>query len=180
MPPSAPLSPPVLFKKASPPSPSIPPPLHARCCSCSPARTLAAAGAMAAFTTTAAGSAVAFARPAKAINVSSVSFAGLRKNNVAFTLQPVTQRFAVLRAAKKETVEKVCDIVKKQLVLPEGTDVTGASKFTDLGADSLDTVEIVMGLEEAFKISVDESSAQSIATVEDAAELIDKIVSNAK
>uniref|UniRef100_A0A0E0IN12 Acyl carrier protein n=1 Tax=Oryza nivara TaxID=4536 RepID=A0A0E0IN12_ORYNI len=116
----------------------------------------------------------------KAINVSSVSFAGLRKNNVAFTLQPVTQRFAVLRAAKKETVEKVCDIVKKQLVLPEGTDVTGASKFTDLGADSLDTVEIVMGLEEAFKISVDESSAQSIATVEDAAELIDKIVSNAK
>jgi acyl carrier protein len=37
-----------------------------------------------------------------------------------------------------------------------------------------------MGLEEAFKISVDESSAQSIATVEDAAELIDKIVSNAK
>lgn len=99
---------------------------------------------------------------------------------MAFTLQPVTQRFAVLRAAKKETVEKVCDIVKKQLVLPEGTDVTGASKFTDLGADSLDTVEIVMGLEEAFKISVDESSAQSIATVEDAAELIDKIVSNAK
>jgi Zn-dependent metalloprotease len=76
----------------------------------------------------------------QAINVSSVSFAGLRKNNVAFTLQPVTQRFAVLRAAKKETVEKVCDIVKKQLVLPEGTDVTGASKFTDLGADSLDTV----------------------------------------
>ena len=37
-------------------------------------------------------------------------------------------------------------------------------------------VEIVMGLEEEFQISVEESSAQSIATVEDAAELIDKLV----
>lgn len=37
-------------------------------------------------------------------------------------------------------------------------------------------VEIVMGLEEAFKITVEESSAQSIATVEDAANLIDELV----
>jgi len=73
-------------------------------------------------------------------------------------------------------VDKVCEIVKKQLAVPEGTDVCGASKFSDLGADSLDTVEIVMGLEEEFQISVEESSAQSIATVEDAAELIDKLV----
>uniref|UniRef100_A0A0D9XG50 Acyl carrier protein n=1 Tax=Leersia perrieri TaxID=77586 RepID=A0A0D9XG50_9ORYZ len=128
---------------------------------------------MAAITT---GSAVSFARPAKASSVSSVSFAGLRKDNVAFPLQPATQRFTVLRAAKQETVDQVCNIVKKQLVLAEGTEVTGSSKFTDLGADSLDTVEIVMGLEEAFDISVEESSAQSIATVEDAAELIDKLV----
>ncbi|KAL5200962.1 hypothetical protein ABZP36_035316 [Zizania latifolia] len=125
-----------------------------------------------------AGSATAsFARPVKAVNVSPVSFAGLRKDNVSFRLQPVPQRFTVVCAAKKETVDRVCDIVKKQLVLPEGTEVSGASKFTDLGADSLDTVEIVMGLEEAFKITVEESSAQSIATVEDAAELIDNLVS---
>jgi hypothetical protein len=37
-------------------------------------------------------------------------------------------------------------------------------------------VEIVMGLEEHFDISVEESSAQTIATVEDAADLIDKLV----
>ena len=37
-------------------------------------------------------------------------------------------------------------------------------------------VEIVMGLEEAFSITVDESSAQEIKTVEDAATLIDKLV----
>lgn len=42
--------------------------------------------------------------------------------------------------AKPETVEKVCDIVKKQLALPDGSVVTGESKFSALGADSLDTV----------------------------------------
>lgn len=39
-------------------------------------------------------------------------------------------------------MDKVCEIVKKQLAVPEGTDVCGASKFSDLGADSLDTVNL--------------------------------------
>ncbi|KAF7149553.1 hypothetical protein RHSIM_Rhsim02G0014100 [Rhododendron simsii] len=78
--------------------------------------------------------------------------------------------------AKPETVDKVCEIVRKQLALTADTAVTGDSKFTALGADSLDTVEIVMGLEEAFGISVEEENAQSIATVHDAAEMIDKII----
>nr|ACF86447.1 unknown [Zea mays] len=51
--------------------------------------------------------------------------------------------------AKKETVDRVCDIVKKQLALPEGTEVCGSSKFQDLGADSLDTVS-------AFKFATPE------------------------
>jgi acyl carrier protein len=42
--------------------------------------------------------------------------------------------------AKKETVDKVCSIVKEQLALPDGTAITGESKFAELGADSLDTV----------------------------------------
>ncbi|KAK2382592.1 homeobox-leucine zipper protein REVOLUTA [Trifolium repens] len=41
--------------------------------------------------------------------------------------------------AEPETVQKVCDIVKNQLALPEGSDVTGESKFSTLGADSLNT-----------------------------------------
>ncbi|KAG2580550.1 acyl carrier protein 3, chloroplastic-like [Panicum virgatum] len=123
-----------------------------------------------------AGSALFFAGPVKAVNTSSLSFSAARKGNAFLRLQPVQKRFAVCYAAKKDTVDKVCEIVKKQLAVPEGTDVCGASKFSDLGADSLDTVEIVMGLEEEFQISVEESSAQSIATVEDAAELIDKLV----
>lgn len=66
--------------------------------------------------------------------------------------------------------------MKSQLALSDDTEVSGSSTFADLGADSLDTVEIVMGLEEAFGISVEESSAQTIATVEDAANLIDSLV----
>ncbi|KAF8753082.1 hypothetical protein HU200_011736 [Digitaria exilis] len=112
----------------------------------------------------------------QAVNTSSLSFSAASKGNGFLRLQPVPMRFAVCCAAKKDTVDKVCEIVKKQLAVPEGTEVCGASKFSDLGADSLDTVEIVMGLEEEFQISVEESSAQSIATVEDAAELIDKLV----
>jgi acyl carrier protein len=37
-------------------------------------------------------------------------------------------------------VDKVCEIVKKQLALPDHTEVCGESKFSELGADSLDTV----------------------------------------
>ncbi|RWW29643.1 hypothetical protein GW17_00005820 [Ensete ventricosum] len=73
-------------------------------------------------------------------------------------------------------VKKVCEIVKKQLALSEDTSITGRSKFSELGADSLDTVEIVMGLEEAFGITVEEDSAQSIVTVQDAADLIEDLV----
>lgn len=79
-------------------------------------------------------------------------------------------------AAKPETVDKVCEVVRKQLALQSDVAVTGDSKFAALGADSLDTVEIVMGLEEEFGISVEEESAQTIATVQDAADLIENLV----
>jgi acyl carrier protein len=46
--------------------------------------------------------------------------------------------------AKPQTVEKVCQIVKKQLALPDDSDVTGDSKFAALGADSLDTVSEIL------------------------------------
>ncbi|XP_048424268.1 acyl carrier protein 1, chloroplastic-like [Pyrus x bretschneideri] len=88
-------------------------------------------------------------------------------------------RFAIAQA-KPETVAKVSKIVRKQLALPDDSAVTGESKFSELGADSLDTVEIVMGLEEEFGISVEEDSAQTIATVQDAADLIEKLIEKNK
>lgn len=48
----------------------------------------------------------------------------------------------MLPQAKQDTVEKVCQIVKKQLAVPDNTEVCGATKFSDLGADSLDTVTL--------------------------------------
>ncbi|GAA0148678.1 transfer/carrier protein [Lithospermum erythrorhizon] len=80
-------------------------------------------------------------------------------------------------AAKPETVDKVYEVVKKQLALPPDTQLSPATKFTELGADSLDTVEIVMGLEEEFDISVEEENAESITTIQEAADVIEKLVS---
>ncbi|XP_051185316.1 acyl carrier protein 1, chloroplastic [Lolium perenne] len=111
---------------------------------------------------------------------SSVSFHS--QSFVSISSRPSQLRFKICCSAteaaqaKKETVDKVCLIVKKQLAVPDGTPVTAESKFSELGADSLDTVEIVMGLEEEFNITVDETSAQDIATVQDAANLIEKLV----
>lgn len=99
-----------------------------------------------------------------------------QRNLLSLRLLPRRQSLRVSCAAKPETLEKVCEIVRKQLALPADSSVTGESKFAALGADSLDTVEIVMGLEEEFGISVEEESAQSIATVQDAADLIEKLI----
>ncbi|KAK8947215.1 hypothetical protein KSP39_PZI007467 [Platanthera zijinensis] len=105
-----------------------------------------------------------------------ISFSSQRKSFPSVRLHSTPTRFHVSCAAKPDTVDKVCKIVKSQLALPDGTPVSGQSTFAGLGADSLDTVEIVMGLEEAFGISVEEESAQSITTVQDAADLIEKLV----
>ncbi|GMN49351.1 hypothetical protein TIFTF001_018521 [Ficus carica] len=108
----------------------------------------------------------------KACNLKMVSL-GWAKNGFP-SLR--TSRFRVSCAAKPETVQKVCDIVRKQLALPAETELTPESKFSALGADSLDTVEIVMSLEEEFGISVEEESSQNITTIQEAADLIEKFV----
>lgn len=62
--------------------------------------------------------------------------------------------------------EKVRGIVAKQLGLGED-EVTNESSFTDdLGADSLDTVELVMSLEEEFDIEISDDEAENILTVQ--------------
>jgi len=64
--------------------------------------------------------------------------------------------------------EKVKKIIIDQLGVDEA-EVTPAAKFIDdLGADSLDTVELVMALEEEFGIEIPDEDAEKIATVQDA------------
>ncbi|KAI3687275.1 hypothetical protein L1987_80969 [Smallanthus sonchifolius] len=116
-------------------------------------------------------------KPNQASNFNAVSLAIKGNSFPSLKSCSAPSRFRVSCAAKPETVDKVCSIVRKQLALPEDSAVTGDSKFASLGADSLDTVEIVMGLEEEFGISVEEESAQTIATVQDAADLIEKLIS---
>ena len=58
--------------------------------------------------------------------------------------------------------------------------VSPEAKFVDLGADSLDTVEIMMSLEEQFDITLDEEGAENIATVQEAADMIEQFVAQAR
>ena len=74
----------------------------------------------------------------------------------------------------QEILEKVCSIVSEQLSV-ETAEVKADSNFqNDLGADSLDTVELVMALEEAFDIEIPDEAAESITTVGDAVKFIEE------
>ncbi|CAA0405077.1 Acyl carrier protein 5 [Arabidopsis thaliana] len=111
------------------------------------------------------------------LNKQATIFNNGKTNNLSFSLRRLMPaRLAVSCAVKQETVEKVSEIVKKQLSLTDDQKVTAGTKFTELGADSLDTVEIVMGLEEEFGITMAEERAKEIATVQQAAELIEELV----
>ena len=70
--------------------------------------------------------------------------------------------------------ERVKQIIVEQLGVDEGEVTPTASFVDDLGADSLDTVELVMAFEEAFGIEIPDEDAEKIATVKDAIEYIGK------
>lgn len=68
--------------------------------------------------------------------------------------------------------EKVKEIIAKQLGV-NASEVTDEASFVeDLGADSLDTVELVMAFEETFNIEIPDEDAEKIARVKDAIEYI--------
>jgi acyl carrier protein len=70
--------------------------------------------------------------------------------------------------------EKVKQIIVEQLQVDEAEVTPGASFQEDLGADSLDVVELVMQFEEAFDIEIPDEDAEKIKTVKDAVDYIDK------
>ena len=64
--------------------------------------------------------------------------------------------------------DKVKEIIVEQLGVDTEEVTPEASFVNDLGADSLDTVELVMAFEESFKIEISDEEAEKIATVKDA------------
>lgn len=68
---------------------------------------------------------------------------------------------------------KVKDIIAKQLGVDMEKVTPEASFIEDLGADSLDTVELVMAFEEAFNIEIPDEDAEKILKVQDAVKYID-------
>ena len=70
--------------------------------------------------------------------------------------------------------DKVKQIIVEQLGVDEAEVTPSASFVDDLGADSLDTVELVMAFEEAFDIEIPDEDAEKIKTVQDAVEYIEK------
>lgn len=72
------------------------------------------------------------------------------------------------------TFDKVKEIISEQLDVNEDEIQIESSFQDDLGADSLDVVELVMALEEEFGIEISDEDAENIKTVKDAVDYIEK------
>ena len=74
----------------------------------------------------------------------------------------------------EDNAKKIIEVIADELSMDEG-DITLESTFTDdLGADSLDVCQIIMRLEDMYKITIDDEAAMDIKTVGDAFEAIKK------
>ncbi|MGD0109715.1 MAG: acyl carrier protein [Rhodopila sp.] len=73
-----------------------------------------------------------------------------------------------------DIADKIKRIVVEHLGVDESKVTPEASFIDDLGADSLDTVELVMAFEEEFDVEIPEDAAEKIATVKDAIDYIEK------
>jgi acyl carrier protein len=79
-----------------------------------------------------------------------------------------------------DVAQKVKQIIVEQLGVDESQVDDNASFVDDLGADSLDIVELVMAFEEAFEIEIPDEDAEKIITVKDSIEYIQNRVSSKK
>jgi acyl carrier protein len=75
-----------------------------------------------------------------------------------------------------DVADKIKKIICEQLDVPEEDVVPEASFVDDLGADSLDQVELIMAMEEEFDVSIPDEDAENIGTVQDAINYVKKAV----
>jgi len=74
---------------------------------------------------------------------------------------------------KQEIQDKITEIICKQLGVAKEKVSIGTSFVNDLGADSLDQVELIMEMEESFGLSIPDEEAEKIQTVSDAVKYIE-------
>ena len=70
---------------------------------------------------------------------------------------------------------KMVDIIVEQLSVDKDKVISGASFVDDLGADSLDLVELIMAMEEEFDVEIPDEEAEKIATVQDAIDFVNNL-----
>jgi acyl carrier protein len=75
----------------------------------------------------------------------------------------------------ESTFEIVRRVLVDQLSIDESEVTLDASINDDLGADSLDAVELIMSLEEEFDLTIEAAKAESLATVRDVVSLVDSL-----
>ncbi len=71
--------------------------------------------------------------------------------------------------------QEMIDIIVEQLSVEKDKVVPNASFVDDLGADSLDLVELIMAMEEGFDIEIPDEDAEKIATVQDAVDYVNNL-----
>lgn len=74
--------------------------------------------------------------------------------------------------SSEEVLEKVKGIIVEQLGVAENAVTMEASFIDDLGADSLDIVELIMALEEEFEIEIPDADAEKVVSVQDVVDYI--------
>ena len=90
-----------------------------------------------------------------------------------FIFRPFDRRLIKDMATNQE---RLIEIIAHQLGIDADNVTPDASFMEDLGADSLDTVELVMALEEEFDLEIPDSDAEKIQTVQDALDYLDEHV----
>ncbi len=71
--------------------------------------------------------------------------------------------------------QQMVDIIVEQLSVDKEKVVTGASFVDDLGADSLDLVELIMAMEEEFDVEIPDEEAEKITTVQNAIDFVNNL-----
>jgi acyl carrier protein len=82
---------------------------------------------------------------------------------------------SIFRRITMAVQEKMIDIIVEQLSVDREKVVSGASFVDDLGADSLDLVELIMAMEEEFDVEIPDEEAEKIVTVQNAIDFVAKI-----